>query len=105
MHDPVSDGGVGDRRVSLLIRPATIADAVAILPHLRQADRDEVYWQSGLPPELVVPMSVHPGSLCAEVDGAPVALFGCIERSPLTGSAAPRRGWNSSRECSLRAGA
>lgn len=75
--------------MTLIIRLATHEDGVAIVPHLRRADRDEVYWQGGLPPELIVPLSVHAGSLCAEVDGQPQALFGCAERSALTRSAAP----------------
>lgn len=71
------------------IAPATVNDAVAILPHLRADDRNEVYWQNGVPAEIALPMSIGRGALVARADGTPVALFGCAPLCMLTRSAAP----------------
>ena len=62
------------------VRSATVADAVSIAPHLREADRQEVQAFLGVSPEVALPMSVgkNQGDAWAMIGdaGELVGLFG-----------------------------
>jgi hypothetical protein len=62
----------------VIIREARVADAVALAPRLREADRRECIANTGITPEFILPHSVAtPGSTWAlEANGECIGLFG-----------------------------
>lgn len=71
------------------IRRAGVADAVALAPRLREADRNECRAFLGLPPEAVLPLSVQTDKAWTFVDdlGVPQGMFGVspVDQHPYFG--------------------
>lgn len=68
----------------ITIRPAIIHDGVALAPHMREADRQEVYAASGLSPRAALLASIHGSaeSWAGLVNGNLTALFGVFGNAP-----------------------
>ena len=70
----------------VIVREARVADAVALAPRLREADRRECLAHTGIVPEFILPHSVaSPGLTWAfEHEGECIGLFGLdvVDRHP-----------------------
>ena len=71
--------------------PATLEHVKQMLPHVRQADIDEVFAASGKPVEDVLPTGVRCSTHAwtGTIDGAPACIFGVVPASVMSGIGVP----------------